>query len=630
MTAGGSGRADRVPDWVWWSVPVVFMTILYRNAFSAWFSADDFAWLGLLRHLRQDGNLLELLFAPAAQGTIRPWSERGFFLLFETLFGIDPIPFRIAAFVVFAIDLTLLAWVVRRLTGSRLAGFVAAIVWASNAALATAMTWSSAWNEVLCPMFLLWALVLFIRYAETGRSRYWWLQVAVYVFGFGVLEIQVVYPALALAWALFAVPPESRRRLALRAAALFPVSIAYFVLHTLVAPLPKVGSYVVHVDGSIVGTLGFYVKTALLPMDWKAFGNSEDLGQAVVIFFYVSLAVLLVQELRAKRYGVLVGVAWFLATISPVLILPDHLSAYYLSIPLAGLGMVFGVAFAGSMARRIWATVAVSVYLACMAPVGFSTISWMADQTEPVRVLVEGVAAARKAHPGRAIVLDGIGSDLYVSSIGNGAFYPIGADDVYLTPGSEKGVSTRDGVADPDNTVLEPETAIHAVGSGQAVVYVLAGDHLRNISAMYSLSAPARFPSALGGAPKRVNPANPLSAWLLGPGWDEPSSGLNWMHGDASVRIQAPVTPGGHLSVQGYFQQVQLKTGPRHLRVSADGIPVGESTISDPETRFERLFPLPDSLVGRKVMRLDLHIDPVTRQGGVEYGALFGKIAIVP
>jgi len=58
-------------------------------------------------------------FLSAAQGTIRPWSERGFFLLFHSLFGLDSLPFRVAAFVTMSVDLLLVAWLTRRLTVRR-------------------------------------------------------------------------------------------------------------------------------------------------------------------------------------------------------------------------------------------------------------------------------------------------------------------------------------------------------------------------------------------------------------------------------------------------------------------------------------------------------------------------------
>ncbi|MCU1328530.1 MAG: hypothetical protein JWN34_3900, partial [Bryobacterales bacterium] len=191
--------------------PVVFLLWLYREGLDIWFMQDDFAWLGLLRQVNSPHDLLRILFHPAAQGTIRPWSERGFFLLLTCLFGVDNLPFRLTVFATMTADILLIGWIMRRITGSRLAAAVAGMVWVANASLVTVMTWSSAWNEALCPLFLLSALILFIRYLETGRTLFWWLQLAVFLLGFGALEINIVYPALALSWLLFVHPQPARR-----------------------------------------------------------------------------------------------------------------------------------------------------------------------------------------------------------------------------------------------------------------------------------------------------------------------------------------------------------------------------------------------------------------------------------
>ncbi|HVW86751.1 MAG TPA: hypothetical protein VHB50_18830, partial [Bryobacteraceae bacterium] len=186
MNAGVAKK--RAAEALWWVLPIVFLFWLYRDGLKCWFIADDFAWLGLLRQVHGWRDLVRELFEPAAQGTIRPWSERGFFLLFEALFGLDALPFRLMAFLTMAADLILLTWVMRRITHSRLAALVACIAWTANAALMVAMTWSSALNEALCACFLLAALALFIRYTETGERRFWWWQLGVFVLGFGALE----------------------------------------------------------------------------------------------------------------------------------------------------------------------------------------------------------------------------------------------------------------------------------------------------------------------------------------------------------------------------------------------------------------------------------------------------------
>jgi len=75
--AQGRGRAASA---AYWLGPSLLCLALYWRAFNAWFRADDFAWLGTGIYVQNFHDLLIALFAPQAQGTIRPLSERMFFL----------------------------------------------------------------------------------------------------------------------------------------------------------------------------------------------------------------------------------------------------------------------------------------------------------------------------------------------------------------------------------------------------------------------------------------------------------------------------------------------------------------------------------------------------------------------
>jgi hypothetical protein len=629
--------SSRTLNTLLWLGPVFFLLWLYREGLQCWFIDDDFAWLGLLRQYNSPADLLSILFAPAAQGTIRPWSERGFFLLFESLFGLDNLPFRIAAFTAMSANLLLIAWLTRRLTNSALAGCIAAVVWTANTSLVTAMAWSSAFNQVLCPLFLLSSLALFIRFAESGRLVFWWCQLLVFVLGFGVLEINVIYPALAASWVLFADPSGKRRKLLLSLVPLFTLSVIYFLIHRAVAPLPTTGAYALHFDRGIFRTLALYGKWSLLPVDWQRFGHSPLLGKALLWSSIASIALLFASEIRQHRRVVLFFVSWYLAALAPILPLPGHHTDYYLTIPLAGLGMLagWGCTRAWHAPHRAWRIVsiaAVMAYLYAMVPVSRAATHWWQERTQPVRSLVLGVGAARESHPRQVILLDGITSALYSASVGQGALYAAGADSVYLTPGSERNIQGAPDLADLDKTVLDPAVTLHALRNREVVVYSFAGDHLRNITDVYGRSASVRFPALnqIGDPlPSRIDAGNPLCAWLLGPSWMPSESGVRWMPEKATVRIAGPKA-GNKLLLEGFFPEEQLKEAPRHLVVSADGVALGDSQITDPESTFRRLFDIPPSIAGRSAVDIEIRVYPVARKGGQEYGVVFGKIVIVP
>jgi hypothetical protein len=290
---------------------------------------------------------------------------------------------------------------------------------------------------------------------------------------------------------------------------------------------------------------------------------------------------------------------------------------------LAGFGVISAVSDHGRWG--LVALIPLAGYFTVMIPVSRSATHWWLNKTEPVRALVLGVAAAHERHPGKAILLDGIPESVYNDSMAQGAFYPLRISDVYLTPGTH--ISAAPDTADPELTVLDPNAAFHAVANDMVVVYSLSGDHLRNVTEAFERSAPNRFSDRL---PSRVDAGNPLYSWLLGPTWLAPESGVRWMPGEATLRLRGPDARGNKIVLDGFYPEEQLKSAPRHLIVSVDGVRVGEAQINDPESNFHRLFPMPDSSVGKSAVEIEIRVEPAERKGGQDYGVVFGKIAVRP
>jgi len=615
---------------LWLLVPIVFLFWLYADGLQTWFTADDFAWLSLLHNAHSFHDVISILFSPQAQGTIRPWSERGFFLLFESLFGLDSLPFRICVFVTMAGNLVLVAWITRRITGSRLAGASAAILWTANTALATVMGWSSSYNEALCSLFLLGALALFIRYVDTGRRAWWWWQLVVFILGFGALEINVVYPALAAAYVLFVAPKELRRRLLSGLAPLFCVSIVYFLIHRAAAPLPTTGPYAIHFDGRIFRTLAAYWKWSLVPQAWKDLGHSRLSERLIFWIVTIALVAFAVKQLVRGRLAVLFFASWFLITIAPVLPLPDHRTDYYLTMPLIGLAMLGGWAISEARdSGRAWRVVALLplvAYLGGMVPSSRAAEKWWLDRTREVRGLVLGVQAAEATHPGKTIILDGISSDLYNASLADSAVTSVGLNEAYLTPAARDTIHPKTGDEKLDHLVMEPGPMRKAITHEEVVVYSDVGDHLRNITGVWERKIAAD--SSPDQEPRWIEVSNPLMGYWLGPEWFPVENGFRWMPGRATVRLGGPGSAKDQLLVEGYCPK-QLKPGDVHLSISVDGIPLGDAQIIHPESDFHRLFDMPPSLTGRPVVTVAIAVDQVIHEpGGRELGLTFGSIAI--
>ena len=308
----------------------------------------------------------------------------------------------------------------------------------------------------------------------------------------------------------------------------------------------------------------------------------------------------------------------------------SHISDYYVTMPAIGSAMLLAMAAAdgwsASKYLRILAVFATLAYVAVMLPVTYTASRWWFERTHRVKTLVLGVMAAMDKHPGKAIALDDVNSELYNDSIGHSAFYILGKQDVYLVPQLRYEIKSENNMADLDDTVLAPGPMVRALENDQVVVYSVSGDRLRNITRMYGAAAKLTLSR---DDPKLVNVGNSLHRYLLGPGWYPIETTFRWMTDKASVRIGGPKTPREQLFLQGSAPVKNLGGVPVHLSVSVDGVPIGTTEIAEPDGIFQRWFPIPQQFVGKPSVVLLIQTDHLLRiEKERALGLAFGKIAI--
>jgi hypothetical protein len=604
---------------------------VYGQGLDTWFEQDDFAWLSLRDEVRDFPSFLTAMFAPKAQGTIRPWSERTFFMGFRTLFDLDALPYRILVFGTQALNLWLLVAVTRRITGSTLAAGAAAVFWTVNAALGVPLAWTSAYNQILCPAFLLGAFYFLLRWLDSGRARDYLLQALIFVLGFGALEHNIVYPALAAAWVVLA----GRARALVSILPLGVISAAYLALHNAVSPkAAATGPYALHTDpASLWATLAWYFLNFAGGLRMQGLELPPWLktaGAASAIVVGAGLVVFLLARLRNREWTALFPLAWFAILLAPVLPLRDHLSDYYLVMPALGLSMLGGWAFSGAMrtgwAGRIPAAGLAALYLATTVPVGRETVAYYHHISNRVRNLVLGVRFAHGLHPGKVILLSGVDSDLFWSGINDKPFRLDGIRDVFLTPGSEANIQPYPALGDPAAFVLPPAQTLRVLGQGRAVVYDAAGERLRNITRTYSALARSSLRPTLAS---RIDVGHRLYEQQLGAGW-EPATpeGYRWMGKRATVRLGVPER-GGKLVVEGYCTAEQASGGGVELTASIAGNVLLKKRIETEGAFLAESGPLERPGPQGEIEVL-LQVSRVVRPAGEdrELGLVFGKLSL--
>jgi len=622
-TPQSSGRT--LPAAAYWLAPPLLCLAIYWRGLLAWFQADDFAWLALRLQVHDWRTLVHALFAPMAQGSIRPLSERGFFLVFESLFGVHALPFRICVFLTQLANLSLVAAIARCLTGSRTAGLWAAILWMVHSSLALPMVWTSAYNQILCGFFMLSAFWFLLRYIETGRRSDCIGQWVMFILGFGALEINVVYPALAALYTYLCA-----RRYFRATSLLFVPSVLFVVIDRLAVPSQQSGLYALHWTGAMARTFVTYCHYMFAPIEVAVWlkGGPDWL---LVITLGGALTGFAMARLRRGDRLPLFCLGWFAIVLAPVLPLRDHVSLYYLSLPTLGLAILGGYALVNAWrsatASRTAAAVLVTAYLAVVVPVDWIAAEWWGQRSWAVERMVLGVAAARQLHPKEAILLDGVDSTLFWSGVFHDPFTTFGVSNVYLTPQSEERIERRPELGRVSDFVLPSGPMIHGLNLDQIVVYRLGPGRPKAITGLYEDTTAQKLSPE---PPTRVDAGNPLMAYLLGPEWYALDGGSRWMPKRATLRIGAPRLPSERLYLSGFCSEPQLREGPFTMRVAVDGIPLQESTMHCAASQFHAILPLPDQLVQAKWLDLTVESGRTFKgaQDGRELGLSFGTFEI--
>jgi hypothetical protein len=605
-------RATRLIGWL---APLVICVAVYRLGLTTWFVQDDFGSLLAAERTNTWADAMRWLTTPQAQGVLRPLPDFFYYVGLYHWFGLNAGAFRIVAFATQLVSVLLLNSIVRTLTGSRMAGFVAATVWVLNTGLVVGMSWSSAYSQVLCAFLFLLGCWLFLRHIRTGAWRWYGAQWVALVAGIGTLEIIIVYPVVLLCYCLV-----WERKQAWKALPMLAVTAGYAGASLLLVERSSGGPYQFHWDTSILAGLWHYWTGAL-----GARPLGVLLGWPMANVTALSLAMTIVLGWGLIRAGsnrqrvALWGLGWFVLTLAPVLPLRDQRMDYYLTIP--SIGFAVGVAaILGTMARPA-AIAWLLLYAACSLPVIDNGMRFWNERSHSARRLLEGVQAARSAHPDQAILLDAVSDALFYAAIYDHGLAAVGLSHVYLSPGPGS-IRERAGLQDPARFQLPTRAVSQALSARQAVVFRVSGT-----GELTSIQDPF-IPQADGGLTSWVDAGEPFMSFALGAGWHEASGGSRWMGRRAEVHLSSPRT-GQQLHIRCIFPGAG-KAEPVRLTIQANGLLVGTVRIDQGST--DHTLPLPealrDALRGRQQLELVLeadhtfHVAPDPRDLSVAFGLI--------
>ncbi len=614
------------PRILWWIFPLLFCLILYWPGLFAWFQQDDFAWLNLAQDLREGRSLWSAMFRPLqGQGSLRPLSERAYYLGLPALFGLNALPFRLLAFLAQFGSLLLVIALVRRLSGSLAAGVLAAILWTANSKLFVVMAWSAEFMLILCGTLLLLALNLFIKHIDTGRRGYLAGCWAVFLIGFGVLETNTVFPLLAAGYAL-----AFARRQLWKTVPMFAVSGLYTLIHMWVAPKASTGPYALIIDARLPVTLWKYWQWAFIPEGLSTFtAFPERAGPWLAWLFTAALLGYALWHARQGRWVPVCYLGWFVVTVLPVLPVPQHLTDYYLTLPVLGIAMAGADALWKAWRRewkwRVPAAALAALFLYTQLPAARGGVEWWRDRSHRGREWLNALKAVHARHPGKVILIDGISDDLFWNAMVHNAPRAAGMLHVYLAPGADAALTPHPELADVRAFVYPQEKFIELFRRGEIEVYEVNGTGLMRATDKFRNSKVPRLMEPVWW----METADPWEDWRLGGGWHRNEGHYRWTARRAEVQIPAPQRSGQRFWIMGYASPERVADGPVKLAAYFDGVAAGRWELNS-AGNFEFEAPLGERWVGRKSVALVIETEPpFTAPGDTrELGVIVGRLGI--
>lgn len=608
------------------AAPLVCLIIFWR-VLSTWFLNDDFAWLSLRLDLHRPSDIWGILFTPQAQGTVRFLSERLFFLVFSSVFGLHALPYRLWVLGTWFADLTLANLIGARITGSRAAGLLAALLWTTSLNVVTPLAWASAYNQVLCAFFIMAAFYARLRWIESRERKWMVVEWAAYLAGFGAQEVVVMYPVLAALHALCL----ARKRI-WSTLPLFVPAAVFAIIHFFFIPKSE-GPYALAIDHRLPATLWRYLIWTIGP---SRLGNlvrhGRRPGLIATALIGAGVVAFILWKLRRRDLTVVFCCGWFVAALIPVLPLPDHVTDYYVTIPMLGFVWLYAWAVvtgwqAGGMFRAAAILLTTLYFVGSVTEVEAGT-RWWHDRAVPVRNLILTMQDVEVAHPGTTFLLQGVNNELFQSALQDGPFRLVGAQRVYFVPGSEKGIEFRADLGGIASFLISPGQALDLLDHGQARVFDLSSGQPRDVTKAVETALRA---DPLARRREFVDVGDPVYAPLLGPTWYPAENGYRWMPKTAKVKLSGPTSPSQNLHITGFAHSSLLAAGPVTLRFSADGYQIGSAEVRKPDEQFALDFAIPAGLVDREWMEITIEVSRVLRRGGGdtrELGMVFGTFAL--
>jgi len=396
-------------DIVLFLTAVFFAAFIFRDSFTSFFFQDD--WFSL--SISTAGNLEEFLsfFNPRVDLIYyRPLGMQVPFYIVQALFGINPIPFRVATLITHIFSGFMLYKIFKHAFPYKPYARVGSFLYLTSAIHYTTFYWAATIAFALAPAFFFTSFYLYLH----KHMKYSFI---VFLIGLLTNELLITLPIIIVAWEFF----KSKKIHVRTIVPYFLISLGYAVFRLTLAKAPTVGTYAVsfNIQKLMLNVRSYLLWTVNFPEEvhnqfvsflrfnatfmQEFFSSIMILVTGIVVLIFVFVLFPGYFIFKEKDYSnlvrdLLLGIVWFFITLSPVLFFSDHLFSYYLPIPIVGIFFVWFTLFdrvpekylrKNNLLYMLFGAVIISWVVASIATVQFNReIHWAPRRANNAKKLI--------------------------------------------------------------------------------------------------------------------------------------------------------------------------------------------------------------------------------------------------
>lgn len=365
-------------------IPILAI-LAYLSSLKYYFSQDDFIHLSAskISSFPEFLNFFNPFYQFPDMFFYRPLSTQAYFFINQSLFGLNPLPFRIEAIIIHAINSWLFYLIIKHVWKNQKVALLSGIFYGVSAVHFLSIFYISGFQEVIRAFFIFLSILFFFKFKDTQKPQAFIGSMLCFIAALLCKENSLVLPALLPILEIMRKNSSLKETFRDNIKLVIPflvISVAYLVFRIIsIQTVFEKGGY--NASFSILDisqNLKWYLLwsfglpevlstyPSLKPDSLIQFGKDLRFGNLVLILasIFTLIVLFLSVTCRFSKKLLTFSALIFLVSISPALILQGHRYPYYLNVSLLGFLPILSLILNQKGFKNILATAGIIIFIA--------------------------------------------------------------------------------------------------------------------------------------------------------------------------------------------------------------------------------------------------------------------------